>query len=246
MVAPTAASSEDLAKEIVRRGWDQVSTIYRPPASTLDAFGHTFLDYEDWLHPLVQRLPRNSAVLDLGCGCGIPVARELSQHFQVTGVDISDGQIRRARLLVPNARFVPADMTRIRFPTEVFAGITCLYALIHVPLAEQRGLLGRMYDWLVPGGLVLVTTGETAWTGTEEDWLGSGASMYWSHDDSENYARWLREIGFSVLERRTIPEGESAQALFLAPRPGRTPTGGRPGEVDVPLAEVPADRHEID
>ncbi len=220
MVAPTAASSEDVAKEIVRRGWDQVSTIYRPPASTLDAFGHSYLDYEDWLHPLIHRLQRNSAVLDLGCGCGIPVARELSQHFQVTGVDISDVQINRARLLVPAARFLPADMTRICFPSQVFAGVTCLYALIHVPLSEQRILLGRIFDWLAPRGLLLVTTGETAWTGTEENWLGSGAPMYWSHGDAESYARWLREIGFTILEQRRVPEGESAHALFLAQRLG--------------------------
>ncbi|MGA8276489.1 MAG: class I SAM-dependent methyltransferase [Thermoplasmata archaeon] len=224
MVAPEVAPSEGAAKEVVRRGWDRVSTIYRPPASTLDAFGHSFLDYEDWLHPLIHQLPRHSAVLDLGCGCGIPVARELSQHFQVTGVDISDVQINRARQLVPNARFLPADMTRIQFPSQVFAGITCLYALIHVPLPEQRTLLGRVYDWLVPGGLVLVTTGETAWTGTEENWLGSGAPMYWSHADSESYARWLHEIGFVVLERRRIPEGESSHALFLAQRPAAKPT----------------------
>ena len=152
MVAPEVAPSEGAAKEVVRRGWDRVSTIYRPPVSTLDAFGHSFLDYEDWLHPLIHQLPRHSAVLDLGCGCGIPVARELSQHFQVTGVDISDVQINRARQLVPNARFLPADMTRIQFPSEVFAGITCLYALIHVPLPEQRTLLGRVYRLARPGG----------------------------------------------------------------------------------------------
>jgi SAM-dependent methyltransferase len=220
MVAPSVAASADAAKEVVRRGWDRVSTIYRPPASTADVFGHSFLDYDDWLRPLVDHLPRNSAVLDLGCGCGVPVARELAHHFQVTGVDISDVQINRARALVPNARFLPADMTRIRFPSQVFAGITCLYALIHVPLAEQRDLLERIYDWLVPGGLVLLTTGETAWTGTEENWLGSGATMYWSHADAESYDAWLREIGFEILERRRIPEGESAHALFLLQRPG--------------------------
>jgi SAM-dependent methyltransferase len=221
MSTAPAPSSEDEAKEIVRRGWDQVSTIYRPPSGTTDAFGHNFLDYEDWLHPLVLQLPRNSAVLDLGCGCGVPTAQELARHFQVTGVDISDVQIDRARKLVPAARFLPADMTRIRFPAESFAGITCLYALIHVPLSEQRILLGRIRDWLVPEGLLLITTGETAYTGTEENWLGSQARMYWSHADADTYADWLRELGFRVIERQRVPEGESAHALFLAQRDGR-------------------------
>jgi SAM-dependent methyltransferase len=221
MSTVAAPSSEDEAKEIVRRGWDQVSTIYRPPSATSDAFGHNFLDYEDWLNPLVVQLPRNAAVLDLGCGCGVPTAQELARHFQVTGVDIFDVQIDRARLLVPLARFLPADMTRLRFPTGSFAGITCLYALIHVPLSEQRDLLGRVHDWLVPGGLLLVTTGETAYTGTEEGWLGSRASMYWSHADGETYAGWFRELGFQVLRRQRVPEGNSAHALFLLQRDGR-------------------------
>ncbi|MCI4365539.1 MAG: methyltransferase domain-containing protein, partial [Thermoplasmata archaeon] len=184
-----------------------------------DPFGHSWLDYEDWLRPLVDGLPRNSGVLDLGCGCGVPVARSLSEHFQVTGVDISDVQIRRARELVPSGRFLPADMTRIQFPSQAFAGVTCLYALIHVPLAEQRELLGRIFDWLIPGGLALLTTGETAWTGTEENWLGSGAPMYWSHADAESYAAWFREIGFTIRSRQLVPEGESKHALFLVQRP---------------------------
>jgi SAM-dependent methyltransferase len=212
------APSEGEAKEIVRRGWDRVSTIYRPPSGTADAFGHNYLDYEDWLSPLVVGLPRHSSVLDLGCGCGVPTAQELARHFQVTGVDISDVQIDRARRLVPTARFLPADMTRIQFPSETFAGITCLYALIHVPLSEQRGLLGRARDWLAPGGLLLVTTGETAYTGTEENWLGSSAPMYWSHADAETYARWLEDLDFDVLRRERIPEGDSGHVLFLARR----------------------------
>jgi trans-aconitate methyltransferase len=218
MAGEMTDGSVDEPKEIVRTGWDRVSTIYRPPASTTDVFGHSFLDYEDWLHPLVDGLPRHAEILDLGCGCGVPVARSLSEHFRVTGVDISDVQIRRARAMVPNARFLPADMTLIQFPPRSFAGVTCLYALIHVPLTEQRALLARIFEWIAPGGMFLVTTGETAWTGVEENWLGSGARMYWSHADGNTYEGWLRDVGFEVVERRSIPEGDSQHALFLARR----------------------------
>jgi SAM-dependent methyltransferase len=221
MSSVASPTSEDNVKEIVRRGWDQVSTIYRPPSGTADIFGHSFLDYEDWLNPLMVELPRHSSVLDLGCGCGVPTAQELARHFQVTGVDISDVQINRARRLVPTARFLPADMTRIQFPDESFAGITCLYALIHVPLSEQRILLERIHEWLVTGGLLLVTTGETAYTGTAENWLGSRAPMYWSHADAKTYVGWFRELGFTVLRQDRIPEGASAHALFLVQRGNR-------------------------
>ncbi|HTW77498.1 MAG TPA: class I SAM-dependent methyltransferase [Thermoplasmata archaeon] len=208
--------SADDPKSVVREGWNRVSTIYRPSGSPADAFGHTLQHHREWLEPLFRRLRRGSEVLDLGCGCGIPDARLLAERFRVTGVDISDVQIARARRLVPQARFVRADMTEIALPGGAFGGVVCLYALIHVPLEEQPGLLGKVARWLSPGGLFLVTTGWTAFTGTEQGWLGSTAKMYWSHADATTYQRWLEELGFRVLRRDRVPEGEEAHALFLA------------------------------
>jgi len=146
----------------------------------------------------------------------VPDARRLSERFRVTGVDISDVQIARAKRLVPDARFLRADMTEVRFRPETFGGIVCLYALIHVPLEEQRPLLERMHRWLGPGGLLLLTTGEVEFTGVEENWIGSNAAMYWSHTDAAAYERWLLDAGFEVLQRTHVPEGSEGHALFLA------------------------------
>jgi SAM-dependent methyltransferase len=225
-----AKDSPPRPKTIVRHGWNRASTIYQPGRRAKDFFGHTFEEHESWLRPLFRVLPRGSDVLDLGCGCGVPDARLLSERFRVTGVDISDVQISRAKRLVPGARFLRADMTEVRFRPETFAGIVCLYSLIHVPLDEQRPLLDRMHRWLRPGGVVLVTTGEVAFTGVEEDWLGSNAVMYWSHANAEAYERWLSEAGFEVLRRTYVPEGESGHALFLA-RKRPASRSGRPRSV---------------
>jgi 2-polyprenyl-3-methyl-5-hydroxy-6-metoxy-1,4-benzoquinol methylase len=49
-------------------------------------------------------------VLDLGCGAGVPVAREMiARGFKVTGVDISAQQIEQARRNVPEAQFIEGD-----------------------------------------------------------------------------------------------------------------------------------------
>ena len=219
-------------KKVVREGWNRVSTIYRPPGSPADAFDHTNADYREWLQPFFRMLSPGTEVLDLGCGCGIPEARMLSERFRVTGVDISDVQIARARRIVPEGRFVRADMTRVSFPAGSFGGVVCLYSLIHIPLEEQPELLAKVFRWLRAGGLFLVTTGATAWTGVEEGWLGSNAKMYWSHTDAPTYEQWLKERGFRILRRTLVPEGESSHALFLAQRlPAPPPAGAaRNGE----------------
>ena len=201
----------------MRAGWNQVSTIYRSGHRSDDAFGHTVADHEAWLRPFFRTVARGSEVLDLGCGCGTPDALLLSERFRVTGVDISEVQIARARRRVPRARFVRADMTEVEFRPGTFGGILCLYALIHVPVDEQPALIARLHDWLRPDGILLLLTGQTAYTGVEENWLGSNAKMYWSHADAATYERWLTAAGFDVLRRTPVPEpGSDGHALFLA------------------------------
>ncbi len=207
------------AKSIVRRGWDHVSEVYQPGSATRDAFGHDFRDHREWLEPILRAVPRGSEVLDLGCGCGIPDARLLTDRFRVTGVDISDVQIDRARRLVPDARFLRADMTEVVFSADSFGAVVCLYALIHVPIEEQRPLLARVHRWLVPGGLFLVITGEKEFTGIEKNWLGSNAEMFWSQTDAATFEEWLQETGFEIRRRRHIPEKREGHALFLAAKP---------------------------
>ncbi|HTW39773.1 MAG TPA: class I SAM-dependent methyltransferase [Thermoplasmata archaeon] len=206
-------------KWVVREGWNRVSTIYRPPRSRADAFEHTSSDYREWLAPFFRMLRPGAEVLDLGCGCGTPATRMLAQRFRVTGVDISDVQIERARSTVPTGRFVRGDMTEVSFTREAFGGVACLYALIHVPLGEQPSLIGKVHRWLEPGGLFLVTTGATARTEVVKGWLGSNAPMYWSHADARTYQQWFVERGFRVLRRTLVPEPGAKHVLFLLQKP---------------------------
>ncbi len=200
-------------RDIVRRGYDAVSVRYEQYG------GQT--KYRAWLGELLERIPAGRAVLDLGCGSGIPVARDLAAAgHRVTGVDISDVQIRRARELVPQGEFVRADVTAIDFAPASFDAVVCLYMLIHLPLEDQPPLLERIASWLRPGGLFLATTGFQAWTGTEENWLGGGAPMWWSHADAATYRSWITQAGLSIDREEFAPEGDGGHALFWASRPG--------------------------
>ncbi|MGP8159392.1 MAG: methyltransferase domain-containing protein [Thermoplasmata archaeon] len=220
--------------EVVRSGWDRLSYRYRPRRASSDCFGHLERDYRAWLDPIRRALPRGSPVLDLGCGNGIPAARILSQRYRVTGVDISDVQVRRARRLVPRARFVRADLAEVDFPPGSFAAVISLYALIHVPREQHRPLLRKIAGWLVPGGWFLATLGHSAYEGRESGWLGSDTPMLWSHYDAATYRRGLHAAGFRIVREKFIPEGDGGHQLFLARKralgPVRRTSAPKPGE----------------
>jgi cyclopropane fatty-acyl-phospholipid synthase-like methyltransferase len=171
-------------------------------------------NYTGWVEELAGLLPPHARVLDLGCGAGIPATRDLVAHgLQVLGVDFSAVQVRRARRLVPAASLVQADMTELRVRPASFDAVVSFYALIHVPLADQRALLPRIRDWLRPGGYVLATVGASQWTGTEP-YLG--ATMFWDHADTATYLRWLDAAGMAPVWHRFVPEGDSGHSLILA------------------------------
>jgi ubiquinone/menaquinone biosynthesis C-methylase UbiE len=196
--------------ELVRVGYDRLGDAYRADDA---ADAH----YAEWLEELAGHLPTGGSVLDLGCGCGIPVARWLvTRGYPVTGIDLSSAQIDRARRLVPGAVFMEADMTTLDLPDQGFDAVAMFYSIIHVPSEDQPALLGRLHRWLLPGGWLIATVGHRAWTGTEEDWLRPGVRMYWSHGSRETYLRWFREAGFRIELDRLVPEGDGGHTLILA------------------------------
>jgi ubiquinone/menaquinone biosynthesis C-methylase UbiE len=210
---------EDDQRELVRRGYDALSYHYRRD----DADDGR---YAAWLGELLARLPNPADVLDLGCGCGVPAARFVANagHY-VTGVDISDVQIRRARRLVPSGTFVRADAVQLDLPPARFDAVICLYTLIHIPLAHQPGLIGRIARWLRPGGWLLAITGHEAWTGIQDNWLGGPAAMWWSHADAATYRSWFQQAGLTITAEVVIPEGAGGHALFWAQRSPLRPPG---------------------
>jgi 2-polyprenyl-3-methyl-5-hydroxy-6-metoxy-1,4-benzoquinol methylase len=151
------------------------------------------------LKDLASLLPPAAAVLDLGCGAGVPVTRWLADRgFAVTGVDVSARQLDLARIHVPEATFVKADMTKATFGPGSFDAVVAFHSVIHVPRTEHPALLGRIHRWLRPEGAFLATMSLTESEGREEDWEGWGAPMVWSHYDADTNLAMLRETGFGI------------------------------------------------
>ena len=157
--------------------------------------------------------------------------RLVEEGHRVTGVDISERQIERARTLVPDATFLVADMTRRIFEPASFDAVIALYSLIHVPLAAQPSVIKQISNCLVDGGLLLATTGWEAWTGSDSDWLGGGVEMWWSQTDQATYIAWLQGAELQVVHGNFVPDARVA-----------TPSSGRAADAGCSCPTHPAVR----
>jgi ubiquinone/menaquinone biosynthesis C-methylase UbiE len=212
--------SED-HRRTVESGYDLMAEQYLATKNREDPLVLTALE------DLASLLPREAAVLDLGCGPGIPATRWLADKgFVVTGVDVSAGQLELARSYVPEATFIKADMTEVTFAPDSFEAVIAFYSIIHVPRTEHPALLGRIHRWLKPDGIFLATMTLTDYEGRDDNWEGWGAPMVWSHYDGDTNVAMLREAGFVIRYAEPRTSGgtvdESETWLWVLARKGAT------------------------
>lgn len=167
------------------------------------------------VHPeikwLKNQLPNRAHVLDIGCGSGLPVARELAKRFIVTGVDISAEQIRRARENARHAEFFHSDIMALDFPAASFDAIVALYVIFHLPRGEHNRLFRNIRRWLKPGGCLLATLAqEPEEAYTESDFFG--VEMFWSNYGMTEYRVMLAEAGFEIVSADEMGHGYSVDA----------------------------------
>lgn len=203
-------------KVLVRCGYDRCAAVYA--GSRQDTV-------PPMLSLLIDRLPRDAAVLDIGCGAGVPVCRELAKIANVTGVDLSPMMISLARANVPSARFILADIMCAEFPPASLDAVTSFYAIFHLPKEEHEELFRRVHRWLKPGGHFLTTLSfQDEEPYTEDDFFGG--TMYWSNYGIAQYREKLLKLEFTIEEDRQIKSGlgkpagqdEEVHPLVLARR----------------------------
>lgn len=85
-----------------------------------------------------------------------------------------------------------------------------------MPRDAQPMLVRRIHCWLRPAGAFLATWPGHAWEGTEDNWEGWGAPMWWSHHDAEANLRLLREAGFRVESAETLTGGGETWLWVIA------------------------------
>ena len=98
-------------QDIVAAGYDAMAERYATWQS-----GVVGDPRDRYVEQLLDLLPASADILEIGCGAGIEPSPTFARVGRLTGVDISQAQIERARRALPSAELLHADITTMTFP----------------------------------------------------------------------------------------------------------------------------------
>ena len=152
-----------------------------------------------------DRLPRSAAILDIGCGSGVPIAQGLVDvGFSVWGVDASPSLISAYRLSLPGMPAVCEPAQDSSFFDRTFVGVISIGLIFLLGGGDQRKLLTSVANVLEPGGRFLFSAPREVcrWNDT----LTGRASMSLGADA---YAAHLTSVGLRLDDCRSDEGGNN-------------------------------------
>jgi 2-polyprenyl-3-methyl-5-hydroxy-6-metoxy-1,4-benzoquinol methylase len=115
-----------------------------------------------------RRLAPGAAILDLGCGHGVPLASALlDDGFAIHGVDASPTLAAAFRDRFPQARVACEAVEESSFFGRTFDGVLAVGLLFLLEAETQRALIPRVARALNPGGRFLFSAPAQACTWTD-------------------------------------------------------------------------------
>jgi SAM-dependent methyltransferase len=149
-------------------------------------------------------LPGGAAVLDLGCGSGVPIAQLLSDaKLCIYGVDASPRLVARFRDRFPNARVSCEPVQTSRFFNRSFDGIVAIGLMFLLPAEEQQTIIRKVGSALAPGGSFLFTAPEQPC-----EWADSITGRDSRSLGQNRYVEFLAGAGLSLVANHR-DEGEN-------------------------------------
>ncbi|KAL8400868.1 hypothetical protein RB594_001046 [Gaeumannomyces avenae] len=213
-------------KQRIKDSYDAIAPTYNAWTQDHSPVRLEFVDKLLQLLDVSSSTADTISILELGAGAGIPATARLlasSPRVRVTANDISSAQVSlgRANLAAEAARVAweEGDMCALSFGPGSLDAALALFSIIHLPRAEQAEMLGKLHDWLRPGGYLVANFAAEPMEGfVLEKWLHDKGWMYWSGFRAEGTLDKIREAGFEIVESEVRKEDVDAAFLWVVAR----------------------------
>jgi SAM-dependent methyltransferase len=165
-----------------------VAARYDGLADEYDAFMDVTSQYHAAAEDALRRLLGRGAgrCLDVGCGGGHFFRAPLELGWELVGVDVSEGQLRVARLRHPEVSLVRADAGALPFPDEAFDAAYSTFT--HTDLDDFAGAVAEACRVLRPGGRFVYVGNHPCFVGPTQEHTPSGCPRL--HPGYRRAGRW--------------------------------------------------------
>ena len=195
-------------------GYEQVAAEFLARRGSARDIGIGVPEVRQW----ARTLPAGAAVLDLGCGPGLPLTAVLvAEGLAAYGVDAAPSFVQAFRRNLPHTPIACEAVQDSPFFGRTFDGVLAWGLLFLLSPAHQRQLLTRIAGVLAPGGRLLFTAPalpliwRDAMTGLPSQSLGAPA-----------YRHHLAALGLTLLSE-SEDEGQNHYFAALRPPPSSPP-----------------------
>ena len=111
-----------------------------------------------WLDNL--NLPKNSKILDVGCGAGMMAKEIANRGYEIAGIDYSYNMVKKAKDICNvnmkfDTFFLQGDIESLPFKNSVFNVVLCLGVITYVK--SEHKALHEMSRILKPGGTMILS-----------------------------------------------------------------------------------------
>ncbi len=119
---------------------------------------HNLFDYkaEYEFYDKILKRNKSKSVLEIGCGSGNLASYFEKSEYEYTGIDSSKEMLTIANEVAPNAKFIRADMRKLRlklkYDTVIISGRSISYLITN---NDVKNTLKSIYQTLKKGGVLI-------------------------------------------------------------------------------------------
>lgn len=164
-------------------------------------------------------------VLDAGCGTGRLIGPLQELGLMVTGADLSPGMLEVARSVHPDVELADADLRRMPFADDRFAGVVAWYSLINCSPIDLAQALAEVSRVLKPGGYFLTGFQSGAGSRLQSNGYSQGHERELHLRTADEMAAAFEVAGLAVVARASramepdTADGEFDQAFVIGRKP---------------------------
>lgn len=161
----------------------------------------TYIRKMEVIKGLIKSFPRNSKILDAGCGEGVLVSELREKGYQVWGLDFNYG----AKYIIPG------DLIKIPFKNSMFDLVLMVDVIEHLPFQNQKTAIEEVHRVLKDKGTLIASIPNLAHLACRLKFLIKGELIRTSRINRhpgdrpmDEYLKLLDDVDFRIIYRRGI------------------------------------------